>query len=572
MKTQTLLDSPEFKKTILKGIRDVAAITAQTLGPGGRAILLHQESGSVLATKDGVTVARHFVANNAGQTELENLVASASVEASDRTGRSCGDGTTTSLVLAAAIVEAGQEWLANSPNYSPQRLARELKETFNTLVVSEVKRLSKSIRNLEIEEAKRAVWHVAMVSANFDQEIADAVTEAISYVGEDGMVVCEEGAGGLSTTVAHQSGFPVNSGLSDLGGSASSAFVNRTAYGDTVLAGAYVALYDGEINDIETVRPLLERVSGEVDENGRSLRHPVIVVAHGFSDLVLKVFAQNFRQQTLTVIPFITPRSGQAHGRQGFLHDLAAYTGGQVFDPQGNSLQNAMPSNIGFSDEVKIGVNQSVFLTEPIEELIATRIEALKGQMETVSDWDKDRIRYRIGQLTGGVATIFAGGSTAFEAKERRDRVVDAVSAVRAALDLGVVPGGGATLLHISRQLPKTSHNQILIKALSRPFIQILLNAGVASNDQEAMVVGNQVGQTKDGDFFVFDALKRETAEFWASGIFDPTKVTITALQNALSVAQLLMTTGGAIVRSSTEGEQQIKAIQETIKQTMGME
>ncbi len=578
MKTHTFFDSPDFRKEVLKGIRDLAMITSQTLGPGGRAILLEQENGSVLATKDGVTVAKHFAANSA----VQNLVSKAAIEASERTVHSCGDGTTTSMLLAFAIVEAGQLWLEKNPSYSPQRLARELKDTFQNSIRPMILGLSRPIRDLSFEEAKQAVWHVAMVSSNSDTEIADAVAEAVGLVGEDGMVQVEEGTG-LETTVRHQEGFPVNSGLGDLGGSASAAFMNRKAYGDCVLSGAYVVLFDGEINEIETAIPLLERISKEVDEKGMAIRHPLVIVAHGFGDNVLRAFAQNFRQQSLSVVPFVTPRNGQAHGRQGFLHDLSAYTGGQVFEPQGNPLLNAMPSNIGFSEEVRIGVSQSVFMTSPDENAVTSRIAELKGQMEGSSEFDCDRLRYRIGQLTGGVATVFAGGSTAFEAKERRDRVVDAVSAVRSAIDQGVVPGGGAALLHVSRQLPTTGFNQILSKALTRPFTQILLNSGVASNEEEALFIGNQVGLEEssrtlpDGQteivenprFFVYDALKREVTEFWASGIFDPAKVTITALQNALSVAQLLMTCGGAISRQPSEGESQIREMQKGLMQAM---
>jgi chaperonin GroEL len=224
-----------------------------------------------------------------------------------------------------------------------------------------------------------------------------------------------------------------------------------------------------------------------------------------------------------------------------------------------------MLSTIGFSEEVKIGVSDSVFLTEPEEEDVRTRINELKAQMEGASEFDADKLRYRIGRLTGGVATVFAGGATALEAKERRDRVVDAVSAVRTALDSGVVPGGGSTLLHISRKLTQVKPNQIFAQALARPYIQILMNAGVAANPEEALYIGNNVGSKPEG-FIVYDALKRAPVEFWSSGIFDPTKVTINALQNALSVAQLLMTCGGAIAKQMSDGEDQVKAMQKMVQ------
>lgn len=569
MKTLTFLDSPDYRKSVLAGIRSLSSIVSATLGPGGRPILIEQENGAVLISKDGVTVAKHYAAN----TPVEKLVARAAVEASERTVRSCGDGTTTSMLLAYSIVEAGQSWLELNPGVSPQALARDLKEALAKEVSPRVKALARPIRGLPFEDAQKAIWHVANVSCNFDTQIADAVREAVAMVGEDGMVQCEEGAGGLETVVRHQAGFPVTTGLTDLGGAASVSFVNRKSYGDCVLSGAYVALYDGDINEMESVIPLLEKVAGEMSHDGRPSRRPLVIVAHSFSDPVLKFLATNFRQQRITVVPFLSQRNGQAHGRQAFLHDLAAYVGGTVFEPQGNPLQNASPANVGFATEVKIGSAESCFVVDGLDEEgqkaqmadIEARIEDLKSQMEGASEFDCDKLRYRIGRLTGGVATIFAGGATALEAQERRDRVVDAVSAIRSAMDLGVVPGGGATLLQVARELPDTGAYPILKQALKAPFIQILMNAGVASSRDEAMALASQVGLGESGEFTVYDALKKETVEFWASGIFDGGKTVIHALQNAFSVAQLLMTTGGAIAFSMSDGEDQAKAMQKTL-------
>lgn len=554
----TYLDSLANRKEILTAIQRLAELVSLTLGPGGRPILLQQEGRTNLITKDGVTVAKHYTAPNA----LQRAVAETAVEVCERTVRQVGDGTTTAIVLAAAIVEAGQEWLQSNSQYSPQRMSRELKDLFSSSIKPMILELARPIKDMPLDEAAKAVRHVAMVSANHDEEIANAVAEAIKYVGEDGMVVAEEGTG-AETRVEHKEGFPINSGLADLGGSASASFVNRKNYGDCVIEYSYVAMYDGDINDVETILPLLQRIDGEVDEHGRANRHPMILVAHRFGDQVLKVLSQNFRQNRLTVIPVVTPRNGQANGKQSFLYDLQAYVGGHVFDSQGSPLQNAFPSMLGQVEYVRIGVNESVFMTAPNIDAVEERIAALKEQMEGATEFDKDKFRYRISQLTGGVATIYAGGATALEAKERHARVVDAVSAVRSAMDLGVVPGGGSTLLHISRTLPAEGPGAILAKALKKPFVQILMNAGVASNREEALFIGNNAGQSEDGQFVVYDALKREAVEFWSSGIFDPAKVTLSALENSLSVAQLLMTLGGVVAISFSEGEQQVKAMQE---------
>lgn len=558
MRPITYLESPEMRREVLTAVKSLAEIVGKTLGPGGRPILLQQEGRAPLSTKDGVTVAKHYSAPN----PLQGVVAEAAVEVCERTVRQVGDGTTTAIVLAAAIVEAGQEWLQQNKQYSPQRLSRELKELFSQTIKPTILSMARPIKDMPVDEASVAVRHVAMVSANHDEEIANAVAEAIKYVGEDGMVVAEEGTG-AETRVEHKEGFPVGSGLADLGGSASAAFVNRKNYGDCIVEYSYVAMYDGEINDVETILPILQRIDGEVDEQGRAKRHPMILIAHRFGDQVLKVLSQNFRQNRLTVVPVVTPRNGQANGKQSFLYDLQAYVGGHVFDSQGNPLQNAFPSMLGQVEYVRIGVHESVFMTAPNIEAVEERIAALKEQMEGATEFDKDKLRYRISQLTGGVATIYAGGATALEAKERHARVVDAVSAVRSAMDFGVVPGGGSTLLHISRTLPQEGPAAILGRALKKPFIQILMNAGVASNPEEALFIGNNAGKAEGGEFMVYDALKREAVEFWTSGIFDPAKVTLSALENSLSVAQLLMTLGGVVAMSFSEGEQQVKAMQE---------
>lgn len=218
---------------------------------------------------------------------------------------------------------------------------------------------------------------------------------------------------------------------------------------------------------------------------------------------------------------------------------------------------------LGFAEEVNVGLSETFFKTEPEQDAVEKRIAELKEQMDQApADFDKDRYRYSIGRLTGGIATIYAGGSTALEARERHARVVDAVSASRSAMVYGVAPGGGATLLQISRGFAGTDAQAILAKALKKPFVQILLNAGIANNEEEALTIGNGVGKV-DGEFRVYDALKRESVEFWQSGIFDPAAVTISALENALSVAQLLMTLGGVVAISMSDGEAQAKAMTE---------
>lgn len=564
MKMKTYRGTDETKNRISTAIRELAEIVSTTLGPGGRPVLLEQENRPPLSTKDGVTVARHYQ----GSGDLEDLVARAAIEICEKTVRDAGDGTTTAIVLGSALVQAGHKFLQMNPNYSPQRLTRELKSLFAMRIRPEILSLSVSIKNLPILESAAAIKHVALISANGDEEIAKAVSEAVQGVGEDGICIAEEGAGS-ECRVSFEKGFSFNSGLADLGGSAGPSFVNRNDMGDCVVEGAFVCLYDGEINDIGSVVPIMQRVSSEVDSHGRAIKSPLIVFAHRFSDQVLKMMAQNFRKGTLTIVPVMTPRNGQANGRSEFLHDMSAYVGGIVFDAQGAPLPEAILPQLGFCEKLKFGRNEGVILGDPEQEKVEQRIVDLKKQMEGNSEFDQDLIRYRIGRLTGGVSTIYAGGKSQLEAKERHARVTDSICAVRSALQEGVVPGGGATLASIGRYFEcEEGPIKIFAEALKEPFNQIIGNAGC--NDVLVADLGFPVGN-KD-DFYVYDALKRTLVEWWDGGIMDPTKVTLAAIENALSVAQLLMTLGGAIVIQKTEGQEQVQAMQQGLMKAIESE
>jgi chaperonin GroEL len=574
------LDSDDLRKEVLGGIDELARLVAVTLGPGGRTVLLEQADGKKpLSTKDGVTVAESYV----GNTPVKRVVVSSAIEVCQRTARQAGDGTTTAIVLAAALVKEGQDYLSINTSLSPQQLARQLRDIFHKKVKTGILGLSKSIKSLPHNEALAAITHVAKVSSNHDQEIADAVSRATDLVGESGMVMAEEGTGS-STDVIHKEGFPANTGLRDLGGSADTAFVNGSS-GDCKLEGAYVLLYDGEVRESEQLIPLMNEILSERDEKGQSLRTPLVIFAHGYANGVLAILAQNFRQGRFTAIPMITPRNGQSHYRQSFLHDLQAYVGGTVLDPQGRGLSSVTLQDLGFATDFKATQSETVIeasFNEADTARVQGRIQDLQDQIKAAdNDFDKDRYRYRVGQLTGGVATILAGGPTSFEAKERHARVVDAVSAVRSAMEMGVVPGGGSALLYVASQLSLDGPEGIFKRALMVPFSQILRNAGAIHKDEngnESVVVApgekdGDIGPTLDGQkFLVFDALTMTYIDWWESGIMDPTKVSLTALENALSVAQLLMTLGGVVAFSSNEDEQRIQQMQNAMVRAMKQE
>jgi chaperonin GroEL len=560
---KTYLESEETRQRVQRAISDLADIVGKTLGPGGKAVLMEQgDDKPPLATKDGVTVSRF----HRPEGDIERVVTDAAREVCERTNQSCGDGTTTAIVLADAFVHAGHAWMDQQPEqYSSQKLSRELRKIFNERIKPDILSAARPIKSLPIKESKEIVRYVALVSSNNDNEIADSVAEAVGYVGEDGMIHAEEGTG-QETEVRKEDGFPFNGGLSDLGGSASSAFVNRNDYGDCLIEGAYVALYDGEVNDVNVIAPVMERVASEVDGDGNRVRQPLVVFAHGFSDQVFKMMAQNFKRGTLTVVPVVTKSTGQHQGRSAFLWDVAAYVGTKVFDPQGNPIQSAPIPALGFVESLKYGQRESILLGSPDQETIEERIKQLKNQMEEASEFDKDLLRYRIGRLTGGVATIYAGGRTGLEAKERHARVIDAISSVRSAMEMGVVPGGGAFLSKLGECLEKEAPGPVKIfaEALQEPMTQILNNAGV-DEDKVIKKIGHPVGDKTN--FMVYDALERTIVEWWSAGIMDPAKVAITAIENALSVATLLMTLGGVIVENRSEAEQQVKTMQEGLMQ-----
>ena len=566
MRRNVITDPQLVRKLVSDGISEIAKPVKKTLGPSGRPILIEIEPGQQLITKDGVTVAKYFASHDS----ITDSVAAAARQACERTVTEAGDGTTTAIVLAEAIVNEAQKFLDSNPSYSPQKLSRELKQIFHQTIEPAILDLAKPLRGLPIEEAKRAVRHVAMVSSNHDEQIADVVAEGVEYVGEDGMVVAEDGAGS-ETTVVHQSGFPVFGGLNNLGGSASTAFVNRPAFSDCVLGGedgVYLVLYDGEINDFNTLLPIFQQINNEMDSDGHPLRRPVLVVAHGFGNQVLVGMAKNFRTGAFLAVPFVTVRSGTASSKQTFLHDLAAYVGAKVYDPQANFLEQATLAGLGFAEKVRMAQHETVIMAEPELELVEKRIEELKEQMKTSSEYDKDRIRYRIGQMTGGISTIYAGGSTAIEAKERHARLVDAISAVRSAMQKGVIPGGGATLAVISRlfeTLPPSEPGSVFANALKAPFQQILVNAEYVKSDADLVRYLAATGIDLESKFQVFDSLKGKFVEWYEGGIMDPAKVTLCALDSALSVAKTIMTLGGLMITEASAEYENMKAMQEGI-------
>jgi chaperonin GroEL len=568
----TLKGSPELEKAVLGTMKVLSDIVGATLGPGGNPVLLERPGMPPLITKDGVTVASHCAFSNA----LQHVISEAAKEASMRTNREAGDGTTTAIVLAEAIVRRGHAWLKENPGQSPQEVCREL----NRLGDSLVEKLKSRARQVNGNED---LMKVALVSANFDRTIAEAVVKAIDLIGEDGTIITEEGSR-RDTYVDVQEGYPISKGLRSFGG-IQDIFVNNPADQECVLTKPLFVLYDGDLNEVNPIGNFLASVFNEMGQ-AKEL-HPVVIVAHKFSPQVLQLFAMNF-QQGFLMIPLETPATAQANSKHHFLGDLAAYTGAHVMDPISNTLGKfthpeegaAVTDPLGACDRARIGRDQTL-LFDPLEEnkeALQEQILILKGQMDGAeSEYDREIIKERIANLIGGIATIYVGGSSELEIKEKKHRIEDAICATRSAIEQGILPGGGAMLATLAWEIMLDStlplSKNILANALTEPFHRIAANAGendARIGDAQAEIIK----YVKDGTpTVVYDCFHHVLVDPWAEGIVDPVKVTVSALTNALSIAQMLFTLGGAIVlpRDITEERQAEIAAQQFAAQMQGV-
>lgn len=509
----------ELQKKIIASLGLLSRIVGNTMGPSGRPILIEREGLPCLATKDGVTVAKAVNLSDA----IDNTIIESVKEVAERTGRQAGDGTTTSIVLAEAIVRHGSAWLSQNPRVSPQKFLRDMLKDFNNAIKPAIAGASIPV------ESQETIRHVALMSANGDEIVADAVVEAILTSGDDGAILLEESSG-KDTRSTVQLGFAMNKGL-DFLGSLASVFINNEKDLECVLDRPIVFIFNGTLRDVNTITSIVSQNLGSGDVR------PMIFVAHDFSDDVKSLFAINFKQGTMKMIPVMTPRDGTPMGKDLIMQDLAAYTNGRIFDP--TSAKGAQLKDLGDCDKFRMSRWQTVFIGEPDQEAVAKRIEDIKAQLEHVAgDIDAEIYRERIARLTGGVTTIYVGGFSDLEVREAKARVEDAVCAVRSALKQGVVPGGATTLLKLS----KLQIHPVLQKALEEPINRLLDNAGLKDEITSIVeAIGNSEGK-------VYNVLIHEMVDPWEDGIIDPAKVIESAISNALSVAGMLVTLGGVIV------------------------
>jgi len=532
-KSKDMIDDPnQINNVVLSTLSRMANIASRTLGPGGRPVLIEREGMPPLVTKDGITVIKALGMPNAAA----NTVLDTCKEISLNTARDAGDGTTTAIVLADAIVKAGSSFMATNKRYNPQRLISELRKCYDKVILPYLKDVAVQVKS--DEDLRR----VALISANGDQDVADVVVKAFMSAGDDGHILIQEDQGG-GMRVETVDGFIVTSGLKDIG-AIGTAFINDRANQQVRMDAGLVVLFDGTLNDLVLPAAVQSACESDADFFGK----PIILMAHGFADNVIEKCLKTSKGG-VTVLPVKVPKSSIANSRTMFLHDMAAYTGATVMDPA--SAPSFGSDHFGKFTSAKINTYEAFIQCESDGDLIEERVSELKAILTAAhSEHDRAHLRAAIAKLTGGISTVWVGGITDAEIRERRDRVQDAVEAVRSAVAEGIVAGGCATHLALAKKIREESQSpawNILADALEQPFSILLSNCGEYDRHSElySAIVKSIRGSVPK---LVFDANDHETVDPFSAGIVEPAKVHRVAIGNALSVASLMVTLGGIVV------------------------
>ncbi len=518
-----LMFNEEARKKLLSGVEQISRAVKVTLGPKGRNVLLDKKFGAPTVTKDGVSVAKEIELEDA----YENMGAQLLKEVATKTNDVAGDGTTTATVLAYSMVREGLKAVA--AGMTPIELKRGIDKAV-TIAVEEIKKNSKEIKGSD------EVAHVASVSANNDEEIGKILADAIEKVGKDGVITVEE-AKTMDTTTDYVEGMQFDRGY------ISSYFVTDRDRMETVFENPYILIHDKKISNMKDMLPLLEKVA----QSGR----PLLIIAEDVDGEALATLVVNSLRGTLKTCAVKAPGFGDR--RKAMLEDIAILSGGEVITEElGLKLEAADVSQLGQAKSVKIDKDNTTIIDGAGKAKdIKDRVAQIKAQIEdSSSDYDKEKLKERLAKLAGGVAVINIGAVTEVEMKEKKHRVEDALSATRAALEEGIVPGGGVALIQAVTALEKADMSaltddekigfKIVKRALEEPIRQIAENAGV-----DGAVIAEKAKSEKKG--VGFDAAKMEWVDMVKVGIIDPAKVTRSALQNAASVASLLLTTECAI-------------------------
>ncbi|HSD92617.1 MAG TPA: chaperonin GroEL [Methyloceanibacter sp.] len=520
--------SAEARERMMRGVDVLANAVKITLGPKGRNVILEKSFGAPRSTKDGVTVAKEIELED----KFENMGAQMLKEVASKTNDTAGDGTTTATVLAQAIVREGLKAVAAGMN--PMDLKRGIDKAVIE-VVEEIKKQSKKVKGSE------EIAQVGTISANGEKAIGDMIAEAMQKVGNEGVITVEE-AKSLDSELEVVEGMQFDRGY------ISPYFITNAEKMVADLENPYILIYEKKLSGLQSLLPLLEAVV----QSGR----PLLVIAEDVEGEALATLVVNKLRGGLKVAAVKAPGFGDR--RKAMLQDIAVLTGGELISEDlGIKLENVTVQMLGKAKKVVITKDDTTIVDGAgKKDEIKARIAQIKQQIEdTTSDYDREKLQERLAKLAGGVAVIKVGGATEVEVKEKKDRVDDALNATRAAVEEGIVPGGGVALLWAAKNLKAKGDNDdqeaginIVRRALQAPIRQIAENAGV----EGSIVVGKVTDQKSAA--YGYDAQNNEYGDLIAKGIIDPAKVVRTALQDAASVAGLLVTTEAGVAESPKKG------------------
>jgi chaperonin GroEL len=527
MASKEILFDQQARDAILKGVNTLAEAVKATLGPRGRNVVIEKSFGSPTITKDGVTVAKEIELEN----RFENMGAQMVKEVASKTSDVAGDGTTTATVLAQAIYREGSKLVAAGHN--PMELKRGIEKAVEA-VVAELKKLSKPTKD------HKEIAQVGIISANGDESIGNTIAEAMDKVGKEGVITVEE-AKGLETTLEVVEGMQFDRGY------LSPYFVTDAERMEAVLDDAYILIHEKKISNMKDLLPLLEQVA----RGGK----PLLIVAEEVEGEALATLVVNKLRGTLHVCGVKAPGFGDR--RKAMLEDIAILTGGKMIAEElGLKLEQVTLKDLGRAKRITIDKDNTTIVDGAgKKDDIEARVKTIRSQIEeTTSDYDKEKLQERLAKLVGGVAVINVGAATETEMKEKKARVEDALHATRAAVEEGIVPGGGVAYLRCLKALDKVEVTEgekfgldLVRRALEEPMRQIAENGGY-----EGSIVVNKVKEAKE-TAFGFNAQSGEYEDLVKGGVIDPTKVSRFALQNAASVASLMLTTMALVAEKPKE-------------------
>ncbi|MBK9293474.1 MAG: chaperonin GroEL [Oligoflexia bacterium] len=517
MSAKELRFSEEARTSILRGVNALANAVKVTLGPKGRNVVIEKSFGAPLITKDGVTVAKEIELEN----KFENMGAQMVKEVASKTNDDAGDGTTTATVLAQAIYREGAKIVAAGHN--PMDVKRGLDKAVEK-VVGELKNISQKVNG------KKEIAQVGTISANNDKVLGDLIADAMEKVGREGVITVEESKTAETT-------LDVVEGMQFDRGYLSPYFITNAERMEAVLEDAYVLIYEKKVSAMKDLIPLLEGVAQQHKQ--------LLIIAEEVEGEALATLVVNKLRGTLQVCAVKAPGFGDR--RKAMLDDIATLTGGKVLSEElGHKLENAKVSDLGRAKRIVVDKDNTTVIDGSGKKAeIEARVKQIRAQIdETTSDYDKEKLKERLAKMAGGVAVIHVGGATEVEMKEKKARVEDALNATRAAVEEGIVAGGGVALLRACQALKNMKVGDaekwgvdIIRRACEEPIRQITSNAGL-----DGSIVVDKVVSDKNPNFG-FNAFSEEYSDLVKDGVIDPVKVVRSALQNAASISSLMLTT-----------------------------